>query len=40
MAASLARLAALGFERALFAHGPPLEFGAAAALAAVVAGAG
>ena len=39
-AASLARLAALGFERALFAHGPPLESGAAAALAAVGAGAG
>ena len=28
-AASLARLAALGFERALFAHGPALETGAA-----------
>ena len=39
-AASLARLAALGFERALFAHGPALESGAAAALAAVGAGGG
>jgi glyoxylase-like metal-dependent hydrolase (beta-lactamase superfamily II) len=38
-AASLARLPALGFERALFAHGPALETGAAAALAAVRDGA-
>jgi glyoxylase-like metal-dependent hydrolase (beta-lactamase superfamily II) len=38
-AASLARLAALGFQRALFAHGPALESGAAAALAAVGSGA-
>ena len=35
-AASLARLAALGFERALFAHGPAIETGAARALAAVL----
>ena len=38
-AASLTRLAALGFRRALFAHGPALETGAASALAAVVDGA-
>jgi glyoxylase-like metal-dependent hydrolase (beta-lactamase superfamily II) len=37
-AASLGRLAALGFERALFAHGPALETGAAAALGAVLGG--
>jgi glyoxylase-like metal-dependent hydrolase (beta-lactamase superfamily II) len=34
-AASLARLAAFGFQRALFAHGAALESGAAAALAAI-----
>jgi glyoxylase-like metal-dependent hydrolase (beta-lactamase superfamily II) len=34
-AAGLARLATLGFQRALFAHGPPLESGAAATLATV-----
>ena len=39
-AASLARLAGFGFERALFAHGPALETRAAAALAAVGPGAG
>jgi glyoxylase-like metal-dependent hydrolase (beta-lactamase superfamily II) len=35
-AASLARLAALDFRRALFAHGPAIETRAASALAAVV----
>jgi glyoxylase-like metal-dependent hydrolase (beta-lactamase superfamily II) len=35
-AASLVRLAALDFQRALFAHGPALESGAAGALAAVL----
>ena len=36
---SIRKLGAMGFERAWFAHGPPLERGAAAALARLVPGA-
>jgi glyoxylase-like metal-dependent hydrolase (beta-lactamase superfamily II) len=36
-AASLRKLGGMGFERALVAHGPPIEEGAAAAIAALAA---
>jgi glyoxylase-like metal-dependent hydrolase (beta-lactamase superfamily II) len=39
-AASLKRLGALHFERALFAHGPPIEHGASDAIQALVASLG